>query len=99
MTKKVFTKSKSTWQPKEVHHTVQTFIEDFTQRINNELQNTDFNKKQLMNLKKEEQEALESLMKRTDIIICNADKGGAVVIMDVKNYIEELKKQRDNFLM
>ena len=28
-------------------------------------------------------------MKRNDIIICNADKGGAVVILDVNDYIKE----------
>ena len=32
-------------------------------------------------------------MLRDDIIICNADKGGAVVIMDIKDYITEANRQ------
>ena len=35
------------------------------------------------NLSKGEQKAMEELAKRKDIIITNADKGGAVVIMDI----------------
>ena len=35
------------------------------------------------NLSKGEQKTMEELAKRKDIIITNADKGGAVVIMDV----------------
>ena len=38
LTEKIFNKSNSTWEPKEIHHTVNTFIEDFTQKINNSLQ-------------------------------------------------------------
>ena len=38
LTEKIFSKSNSTWEPKEIHHTVNTFIEDFTQKINNSLQ-------------------------------------------------------------
>ena len=32
-------------------------------------------------------------MKRNDVIICNADKGGAVVILDVKDYMKEAYRQ------
>ena len=32
-------------------------------------------------------------MKRNDVIICNADKGGAVVILDVKDYKKEAYRQ------
>ena len=35
------------------------------------------------NLSKGDQKAMEELAKRKDIIITNADKGGAVVIMDI----------------
>ena len=35
------------------------------------------------NLSKGEQKAMEKLVKRKYIIISNADKGGALVIMDV----------------
>ena len=45
------------------------------------------------NLNKKEDNALKTLIDRTDIVICNADKGGAVVIMDVKDYIKEAERQ------
>ena len=38
---------------------------------------------------KREQNAMKELAKRKDIIITNADKGGAVVILDVEKYINE----------
>ena len=36
------------------------------------------------------------MQKRKDIIISNADKGGAVVIMDVEKYIKEANRQLSN---
>ena len=45
------------------------------------------------NPSKGEQKAMEELAKRKDIIITNADKGGAVVIMDVEKYINEANRQ------
>ena len=44
------------------------------------------------NLSKDEKVALKDLSKWDDIIT-NADKGGAVVIMDVNDYIREAKYQ------
>ena len=43
-------------------------------------------------LPKSEREALESLQRKDDIIT-NSDKGGAVVIMDVEDYIKEANRQ------
>ena len=45
------------------------------------------------NLSKVEQKAMEELSKQKDFIITNADKGGAVVIMDVEKYINEANRQ------
>ena len=45
------------------------------------------------NLTKGEQKALEELSKRDDIIITNADKGTAIVIMDTDKYISEAQCQ------
>ena len=45
------------------------------------------------NLSKAEQKAMEELEKRKDIIITNADKGGAVVIINVEKYINEANRQ------
>ena len=42
---------------------------------------------------KREQNAMKELAKRKDIIITNADKGGAVVIMDVEKYINKANRQ------
>ena len=36
---------------------------------------------------------MEQLAKREDLIITNADKGGAVVIMDTDSYITEANRQ------
>ena len=40
-------------------------------------------------LSKRKQKAMEELAKRKDIFITNADKGGAVVILDVEKYIKK----------
>ena len=45
------------------------------------------------NLSKGEQKAMEELAKRKGIIITNAEKGGAVVIIDVEKYIKEATRQ------
>ena len=48
------------------------------------------------NLSKEERDALSELKRRDDLIITKADKGGAVVIMDVKDYISEANRQLED---
>ena len=45
------------------------------------------------NLTKGELKALEELKSRDDIVITKADKGGTVVIMDVKDYVKEAERQ------
>lgn len=73
---------------------MKTFVEDFTHKVNKTLQEQETKTSSPhKNLTKEEEKALKDLMKRNDIIICNADKGGAVVILDVKDYIEEAERQ------
>ena len=47
-------------------------------------------------MSKKEEDALQNLSKRDDIIITKADKGGAVVIVDVDDYIQEANRQLDN---
>ena len=85
-------KPHSKWEAKKVHHSVDTFIEAVTQETNK--QSTHW--KQHNNLTKEEIKAMNELKSRDDIIITRADKGGAVVIMDVKPYIEEAHRQLSN---
>ena len=36
---------------------------------------------------------MEELAKRKDLIITNAEKGGAVILMDTGNYIKEANQQ------
>ena len=40
-----------------------------------------------------EEDALQNLCKRDDIIITKADKGGVVVIVDVDDYVQEANRQ------
>ena len=45
------------------------------------------------NLSVKEQKALQELQSRDDIVITEAEKGGAVVILDVEDY---MKKRKDS---
>ena len=45
------------------------------------------------NLSKYELMAIKTLKNRTDIIMINADKGGAVTILDLNDYINNVNKQ------
>ena len=45
------------------------------------------------NLSVKEQKALQELQSRDDIVITEADKGGAVVTLDVEDY---MKKRKDS---
>ena len=86
-----FYSTNKTWEPKKVHHTISTFLESFTKQLNESIHPSQ--SKKASNLNKHEMKALNDLMNRTDIIICNADKGGATVIMDVNDYIKEANRQ------
>lgn len=44
-------------------------------------------------MRQEELKAVETLRKRTDITIKPADKGGAIVVMNTADYIEEALRQ------
>ena len=87
----MFHKGNKTWEPSQVHHTIYTFLERFSNSLNETLNRQ--KDKKARNLSKEETKALQSLMNRNDIIICNADKGGAVVIIDIDDYIKEAMRQ------
>ena len=95
----LYFKSNSSWEPPNPHHTVKTFTESFKNDMKKSLQNIPItgNKQDYRkNLNKKEEEALEALKKRTDIIITSADKGGALVINDVKSYMREANRQLSN---
>ena len=82
--------SNNQWLPKKVHHSVETYIEKFNKDFA-DAQRVNANDRD--NLSKEERRALGSLRNRDDIIITHADKGGAVVIISVEDYIKEAERQ------
>ena len=47
-------------------------------------------------MSKKEEHALQNLSKRDDVIITKAVKGGAVVVVDVDDYVQEANRQLDN---
>ena len=71
------------WTPNKNHHTALMYTEA-TQRepYNNQTQN--------------ERTSMTDLREREDIIITKADKGGAVVFVDVKDYIKVAERQLNN---
>ena len=80
------------------HHTIDTFVE----AVKNDIECTEtFKPKQPHpNHDKGEREAIKELFKREDTIITNADKGGAVVIVDRNDCIKEAERQlydKDNY--
>ena len=79
----------SSWLPNKIHHTVQTYIE----AVKNDLTKEPPTNQSRSNLSKEERRAMEDLSKREDIIISKADKGGAVVIQEVDDYVAEANRQ------
>ena len=79
------------WTPTDVHHTVNTFIESFENQVKKDVKTCTRNHQN--NLSKQEQKALQDLQKRDDIIIINADKGGAITILDTKDYVKEANRQ------
>ena len=77
----------STWTSKESHHSTETFIEAVNKDVESVI--TGKPKKPKSNLDKGERDALKKLSERTDVLITNANKGGAVVFWETKDYINE----------
>ena len=82
-------------RPDKNHHTVETYIEATKNALETEEQNNNKNK-YYNNLLKGERKVLKELADQNDIIITKADKGGAVVIIDVKDYVKEAEHQLSN---
>ena len=76
---------KHDYHPKN-HYTIETFIEAADNQINEEI--THIKPPKYSNLSKGEQKALQDLQERDDIVIVNVHKRGAVVIIDVTDYID-----------
>ena len=84
-------KNKEKWTPKESHHTVSTYVDLAESDINALMKQPA--KKLRYNLTYKEHTAMQELSKSKDLIITNADKGGAVVIMGTCSYIKEANTQ------
>ena len=83
-----------TWIPPKVHHTIETFIESFQKQIG---QNpSEAIPRNTYKLSTEERLALQQPRQKNDIIIIKADKGGAVTILSLEDYITYAYKQLNN---
>ena len=82
-------KSNSNW----LQDKLPSCVETFKTAINHDIKSSKTKKLPRDNLMKSERKALLNLQKRNDIIITKADKGGAVVILDIKDYIDEANRQ------
>ena len=83
--------SNKKWAPNKNRNIIKTFIEATKSGIKDELKTIPAHK--FTNLSKKEQNALKELKCREDVVITDADKGGAVVILDVKDYIKESERK------
>ena len=81
------------WEPPYTHHTVKTYLDALERDIVDIPSNNNGSKISKQNLSKGEKLALRDLNCRDDIIITKADKGGAIVILDVEDYIAEAERQ------
>ena len=79
-------RTKSTWCPERNREMA---IEAYVEALERTILSHDLNVKCQRNLTQDEQRALENLRNYDDIIIKQADKGSAVVVMDREAYINE----------
>ena len=82
-------KSNSNWLPDKLRSCVETFIA----ATNHDIKSSKTKNNPRDNLTKSERETLLNLQKRNDIIVTKADKGDAVVILDIQDYINEANRQ------
>ena len=71
-----------------------TYIEATQRELEKEL--TKMKERPYNNLTKSERTSMKELSERVGIIITKAEKGGAVVIVDVKDYIKQAERQINN---
>ena len=88
--------SSRSWIRPKHHRTVKTFIEATSNDIDAVIRKPKNDQSILIFLKKKKEKTLDELKARDNIVISNSDKGGAVVILDVKDYLEECQRQLNN---
>ena len=80
-------KPKPTWEPKNNHCTINTFI----QALNNDLDEL-FKHKQTLpcnNVSQHKNNIISEFSQQEDLVFTKADKGGATVMLDVEDDIEK----------
>lgn len=85
-------KTTSTFDPPINNNTVETFKQLVTQEVTKKW-NALSESKQKSNVTRKEKIALQQLREDESIILKKADKGGAIVLMDTTQYMEEALKQ------
>ena len=68
-------------------------VETFITAINHDIKSSKSKNIPRDNITKSERQAILNLQKRNGIIVTKAGKGGAVVILDIKDYIDEADRQ------
>ncbi|XP_063415986.1 uncharacterized protein LOC134697633 [Mytilus trossulus] len=85
-------KKKSTWNPpKSKNDNLESFITSVKAEVRSSISG-----KQVRNISKSESQAMINLKDRDEIVIKQADKGSAVVVMNKADYIEEGNRQLSN---
>ena len=74
------------WIPTNNHHSIETFIQATRNEIKEKVEETPPLK--YSNLRIKERKAMQELQSRKDIVITDADKGGAVVILEEEDYVK-----------
>ena len=72
------------------------FIDTFISCVTKELKECKPNPITHNNLSLKGRQTLKELSSRYDVIVTKADKGGAIVILDVKDYVDETDRQTPN---
>ncbi|XP_071141774.1 uncharacterized protein [Mytilus edulis] len=85
-------KKKSKWNPpKSKNDNLESFITSVKAEVRSSISG-----KQVKNISKSESQAMINLKDRNEIVIKQADKGSAVVVMNKADYIEEGNRQLSN---
>ncbi|KAL9977158.1 hypothetical protein ACROYT_G014536 [Oculina patagonica] len=83
-------RNRSAWCPEKNREMA---VEAYVEALENAILSHDFETSHQRNLTREEQRALENLQSYDDIIIKQADKGSAVVVLDKGTYVQEAMRQ------
>ena len=86
-------KSKLNWEPQK-NYTSNTYVE----AVDNDMEEILEHKQTLQwnNISNADKTVINEFSKRDDLVFTKADKGGATVILGIKNYIEKANKELNN---